>query len=141
MIRIVFLVSLMAASTALAHEGVKNPAVQARMHGMKELGAATKILGEMAKGVQSFDASAADAAMQKIREETARIEGLFEANEDDPKSEALPGIWTDFADFSVKTQALTEAVSADVSSLEDVKAIVPKIGATCSACHKVYRQK
>jgi cytochrome c556 len=111
------------------------------MHGMKELGAATKVLGEMAKGTQSFDATAADAAMQKIRDETARIEALFEANEDDPKSEALPGIWTDFADFSVKTQALSDAASVDVGSLDDVKAVVPKIGATCSACHKVYRQK
>ncbi len=139
--RIVFLVAVLAASTALAHQGVKNPAVQARMHGMMELGGATKVLGDMAKGTQSFDAAAAKAAMQKIQDEAARIESLFEANEDDPKSEALPGIWTDFADFTAKAQDLSVAASAEVTSLEDVQAVLPKIGATCSPCHKIYRQK
>ena len=139
--RIVFLVALMTAGTALAHEGVKNPAVQARMHGMKQIGAATKVLGEMAKGAQSFDAAAAKTAMNQIRDEAARIEDLFEAQEDDPKSEALPGIWSDFPDFKAKSQALLDATSGEVGSLEDVQAVVPKIGATCSACHKDYRQK
>ena len=139
--RIVFLAAMMAATSALAHQGVKNPAVKARMHGMMQIGAATKTLGEMAKGTQTFDAAAATAAMSQIRDEAARIETLFEAEESDPKSEALPGIWSNFADFTAKAQALGNAASGEIASLDDVKAALPKIGATCSACHKVYRQK
>ncbi|NQY62048.1 MAG: cytochrome c, partial [Cognatishimia sp.] len=51
--------SLMIASMALAHNGVKNPAVMARMQGMEQIGAASKVLGNMARGRVAFDAEAA----------------------------------------------------------------------------------
>ena len=129
------------AGAAIAHEGVKNPAVMARMHGMKELGAATKILGGMAKGEAAYDKAAAEAAVQKLQTEAARIAALFEANEDDPKSEALPTIWENYSDFSAKADALGSVAKAvSVGSLDDVRAAMPQIGAACKACHQTYRE-
>lgn len=134
-------VALLAAGAAFAHEGVKNPAVKARMDGMMALGAATKVLGNMAKGEAAYDAAAAEAAVQKIQDEADRIAALFEANEDDPKSEALPAIWDNYADFTAKAVALGEVADAvSVGSLGEVKAAMPQIGAACKACHKGYRE-
>ncbi|NNF90114.1 MAG: cytochrome c, partial [Boseongicola sp.] len=47
-------VLLLVASAALAHQGVKNPAVKARMDVMSAIGDNTKLLGRMAKGEVAF---------------------------------------------------------------------------------------
>ena len=140
--RFVFGLVALIAVPSYAHEGVKNPAVAARMHTMSEIGAATKVLGDMAKGASAFDAASANAATLKISTEASKIADLFHAQEDDPKSEALPEIWTDFPDFTAKAAALKSAAEGvgTLVSLDDVKAALPKIGATCSACHKPYRE-
>ena len=139
--RIVLIVAVVAASAAFAHEGVKNPVVKARMDGMIQLGAATKVLGGMAKGEAAYDKAAAEAAVQNIKSEAARIAALFEANEDDPKSEALPAIWENYADFSAKADALGSVAKAvSVGSLDDLRAAMPQIGAACKACHQTYRE-
>ena len=77
-----------AATGALAHQGVKNPAVKARMDSMSAIGKSMKVLGGMAKGESSFDAMAVQAAVASIAEQAARTPALFEANETDPKSES-----------------------------------------------------
>lgn len=130
------------ATVAVAHEGVKNPSVMARMHGMKTIGAETKVLGNMAKGAVSFDAARAQAAAASIAQEAARIEALFEAQEDDPKAEALPAVWENFPDFAAKAQELIAAAEAakSVASVEELQSAMRTIGATCSGCHKVYRK-
>lgn len=131
------------AVAALAHSGVKNPAVMARMEGMKSMGAAVKVLGEMAKGAAVFDADAAAMALQSLSTEAKRTRALFEANEGDPKSEALPLIWSDFADFEAKSEMLEAALAAQISNVEtaaDLGPILKAIGTQCSACHKTYRK-
>ena len=132
----------LAAGAALAHEGVKNPAVMARMDGMSTIGAATKTLGQMAKGEKPFDAATAQAAASRIADEAARIEGLFKAKEDDPKSESLPTVWTDFPDFVAKARKLEDAASraSNLTTGDELQTSLREIGATCSACHKVYRK-
>ncbi len=138
--RFVFVAALFVAGAALAHDGVKNPAVMARMEGMKQMGGAAKILGEMVKGAVVFDAASANAAMETLRVESARIEALFEAEEDDPKSEALPAIWQDYPDFTAKAEALNAAASQTVGSLEELQGAISQIGGACRACHKDYRE-
>ncbi|MEL6806937.1 MAG: cytochrome c [Pseudomonadota bacterium] len=131
------------ATSVLAHSGVKNPAVMARMHGMTLISDNVKVLGTMAKGQVAFDAASARAAAQAIADHAAQSVDLFAADETDPKSEALPAIWTDFDDFTIKAEALETAaadLAASVQSLEDVRAAMPKIGATCKACHSKYRE-
>ena len=131
------------ASAAWAHQGVKNPAVMARMEAMKSVGTEMKVLGDMAKGTTSFDADAARAAAAEIARHAARTPALFEAPEDDPKSEARAAIWDDFADFTTKAQAMEQAAagfSMSIASLEDVRTALGVLGKTCTDCHKPYRE-
>lgn len=142
-LRLTLVLSLAVCATALlAHEGVKNPAVMARMHGMKEIGAATSVLGRMAKGQMAFEASAAQDAARAIARHSAESIALFEPLETDPKSEARPAIWEDFADFTDKARAL-ETLAEDLAGTlfvrEDVQGAMRSLGAACSACHKAYR--
>ena len=133
--------SLMIASMALAHNGVKNPAVMARMQGMEQIGAASKVLGNIARGRVAFDAEAAASAKAALAQQAAEIPVLFEAQEDDPKSEALPAIWSDFADFTAKADALRDAAEAmDVTSAETIAAGMGAVGGSCRSCHKAYRK-
>ncbi|MEO9826651.1 MAG: cytochrome c [Paracoccaceae bacterium] len=140
--RIPALALALTTTAALAHEGVKNPSVMARMHGMKTIGAQAKVLGEMAKGTTVFEAARAQAAATTLAQEAERIKGLFEAREDDPKSEALPVVWDTFPDFTAKAQTLQIAAESaqTITTQEQLQTAMRDIGATCSACHKAYRK-
>ncbi|NNL19411.1 MAG: cytochrome c [Boseongicola sp.] len=131
-----------AATAALAHVGVKDPQVMARMHGMKTMGADLKTLGQMARGITAFDEAKARAALQSLKAETDQIPALFGPEASDPKSEALPAIWTDPAGFQARKEDMAAALQATrISSPEDIAASMRTIGAACSACHEVYRIK
>lgn len=127
------------ATLAAAHVGVKDPRVIAWMAGMKDMGAAEKTLARMERGQIAFDQAEAEAALAVIAREAPRIVPLFKTPADDPKSEALPTIWTAFDDFKAKAEALEQAVaSADVTTLEALQSSVRPIGRTCGACHDAY---
>ncbi|PWL34862.1 cytochrome c [Marivita sp. XM-24bin2] len=135
--------ALSLATFAAAHTGVKNPAVMARMDGMKATQDGVKVPGAMVKGERSFDAEAARAAAAQIAAEAARTPDLFEAQETDPNSEALPTIWENFADFTAKSNNLETVALALSTSLEtedQLRAGLGQIGAACKACHEVYRE-
>lgn len=134
----------LSASVVLAHGGVKNPAVMARMDGMSAIADGMKALGAMAKGAVAFDAGAADAAVATIADHAARIPALFEAEESDPKSEAKPEIWADFGDFTDKAGALTDVangLSGAIRSQGDLGPAMKQLGAACKSCHADYRIK
>ena len=132
---------LLVATAALAHSGVKDPQVKARMAGMSVLGEETKVLGQMAKGATPFNAAKAQAAITKMQVEAKRIPALFEPQADDPKSESKPAIWTDWAKFQAHVTALTDALArADVSKPGSLNASVRAIGGACGACHKQFRE-
>ena len=133
--------TLSLATPTLAHEGVKNPAVAARMHVMKEAGGAFKTLRQMNSGRVAFDAAQAQAALAALVQASAQTPDLFRAPETDPKSEAKPIIWEQFADFEAKSAALGTSAQGSVATLADLQAILPRVGGTCGACHDVYRVK
>lgn len=133
----------LSAVSAVAHTGVQNPAVLARMDGMKSIGDAMKVLGLMAKGSTDFDATAAQEAAAAIARHAAKTPALFETREQDPKSEALDSIWQNFADFTDKSGALETAAKAARKDLTSAEALIPavtRIGATCKSCHELYRK-
>lgn len=136
------LCTILTASVAIAHTGVKNEAVKARMHGMDQISAATKAIGLMARGQAAFDAGELANQAAILESEAAKIPALFEAQEDDPKSEALPAIWEDWEDFTLKSEEMGAAASslASVSSPDDLNAAFRALGQTCSACHNAYRE-
>ncbi|MEP6065374.1 MAG: cytochrome c [Paracoccaceae bacterium] len=135
--------TVIAGSAVLAHSGVKNPAVQARMHAMSIIGGDMKTLGLMAKGEKEFDAEAAKAALREIAEHAAKAPDLFRANEDDPKSEAKPAIWENFEDFTTKAGALENValgLSTSIASVDDLGPAMAALGDTCKSCHSDYRE-
>ena len=138
------LTALVVAGAAFAHTGVKNAAVKARMDAMSAIGAEMKTLGQMAKGAAAFDRDKARSAVAAIARHAAETPALFEAREDDPKSEAKAEIWDAFADFTAKSgslEALALELSASIATEGDLAPAMKSLGATCQACHKAYREE
>ncbi len=134
---------ILAGAAAFAHSGVQNQTVMARMEAMKSIGGAMKVLGSMAKGQADFDAGAAQTAAAAIARHSAETPALFEARETDPKSEAKPAIWADFADFTAKADALESAaleISETLTTPDELVPSVQRLGQACKACHSLYRE-
>lgn len=132
----------MIGSIALAHQGVKDPVVKARMHAMGTAGQATKVLGDMAKGSIAFDADKAAEAKALLIQVARDLPETFKENASDPVSEARPTIWDDFADFTIRAEIMeTTATALDTSSAASIGAGMRALGGSCGGCHKAYRQK
>lgn len=132
--------AILTASAALAHSGVKDPNVKARMDLMGEVKASMGVLGGMAKGKMAFDAEKAAMAKDSLIQSAQGIASAFEVNAMDPKSESLPAIWENWDDFTAKASAMEAAVSAlDVSSAEGIQGGLRSVGGSCGGCHKTYR--
>ena len=128
---------------AFAHDHVKNPTVKARMMAMEAIGESMKTLAGMAKGEMAFDADKASAAMGLIAATSATAAPLFEPNETDPKSEALPAIWENWDDFGKKMDTLAMASKANITIADAgaLGAALGQVGGACKACHSDYRKK
>ena len=140
---LVILYSLTTATIALAHADVENPTVKARMMAMTTIVENMRTLGGMAKGAAVFDLEQAKAALADIKRTAKTVPGLFKSDEMHPKSEALPLIWSNFADFTAKSEALEDAAAQSLASFSSKDYLVPSIralGATCRSCHSTYRK-
>ena len=85
--RLVLLVSAsLLASAALAHQGVQNPAVMARMMGMTAIADATKALSEIAKGQRPL--AEAEAAWKSDEARLQAIKSKLEPRTRDPREMA-----------------------------------------------------
>lgn len=135
------LTAVTTAGAVLAHGGVENETVLARMDGMKTLSTQLKTLGSMAKGQTEFDASAAQAALARLADGAARIPDHFEEEVIVPESEALPAIWENWEDFTAKASALRQRSDAlNVSRPGDLGPALRELGGACKACHADYRE-
>ncbi|WP_300038284.1 cytochrome c [uncultured Roseobacter sp.] len=137
------ILTLATATAVLAHQGVSNPAVMARMQGMTAISGHLKTLGEMTKGTRAFDAATARAAAAGIAEHAAAVPALFKAPETDPKSEALPVIWDSYDTFtglSDELQVLASELAQTISSPADLRPAMGALAANCKACHGRFRE-
>lgn len=135
------MIAVTAAGAALAHGGVENETVLARMEGMKTLSTQLKTLGAMAKGQQAFDAAAAQAALDRLSEEAAQIPAHFEEEVIVEKSEARPAIWQNWEDFAAKADDLHQRSAAlEVAQPGDLGPALRDLGGACKACHADYRE-
>ncbi|WP_138465301.1 cytochrome c [Poseidonocella sp. HB161398] len=135
--------ALSALSFAVQAAEPTDPHVIERTQAMKTIGKNTKILGDMAKGAVAFDAAAAQEAAATIAATATEVPSLFETEADDPASEALPVIWTQYDDFTTKAADLEMAASAAAESIQaqaDLGPALGQIGAACKACHSTYRE-
>lgn len=131
-----------AAGLAYAKEGVQNPVVKNRMDTMGTIRANTAILGDMAGGKAPYDAAKAAEAAAALAAAASTIPQVFEAEETDPVSEALPDIWMKPEDFKAKADTLYKAAQAlDTASLDGVKAGMGAVGGACKSCHETFRMK
>ncbi len=141
--RICTLVTLLGlASTAtLAHTGVKDPQVMARMNLMVSVAEDMKVLGAIAKGQTAFDLKIVTETSDSLTNHAREIEALFEDQAGDPKSEAKDTIWTDWDGFlKIATDMETAALAlGDVNTKSDFSTAFRALGKTCSACHEGYR--
>lgn len=137
--RIAALLAAAAATAALAHQGVDDPQVLARMQHMERLAESTKTIGRMAKAEVAFDAQAANTALAAISTEARDIPDYFEDEADDPKSEARPEIWQDWQTFAALSEKLADAATQDIASEGDLRPALAEIGAACRACHETFR--
>lgn len=134
--------ALLIASAALAHTGVKDPQVKARMDGMATLGEHSKTLGGMVKGTTPFDAGKARATLTAMGEEAKNIAPLFTPPATDPKSEARPAIWTEWEAFQASAANMEQTIrAAEIDTPAALNQSLRAIGAACSSCHKSYREK
>ena len=134
------LVLCLLTGTVVAHQGVTNAAVMARMDLMKSVGTATKTLGDMAKGSVAFDPAKATEARAALAAKAQKVPELFEAAERDPMDEAREVIWTDWSGFLTANTAMQSAIAAlDVSSREALAQGMRGLGQSCRACHEAYR--
>ena len=128
---------------AFAHQGVQNAAVKARMDGMSAIAENLKVIGTMAKGERSFDVVAARDAAAGIARHAAETPSLFEANETDPKSEALPVIWDNYDDFTGKAlelESIAKRLAVSISGPADLRPALAELGENCRSCHEDYRE-
>ena len=132
----------LASAAALAHTGVRNPAVLARMQAMTAMADQMEVIVPMARGEATFDAARAEAAFAELARLAEETPGLFRAPEQDPRSEALPAIWEDFAEFEARSREMADRAAAAADSVADpagLLAAVRRLGASCSGCHERYR--
>jgi len=161
LIRIGLVAAVMAGSTMAfsqaprgAGPGGPNPEAAAR-NAIEGRQAVFKLIGSQngpIGGINRPNAPAPDLAI--VARNASRIQMLadmipefFTANPTAPESvrtRALPGIWTDAADFKAKAEALSKAAGAVATAarsgnVDATKAAARDVTAACSACHDAYR--
>ncbi len=132
-----------AVAIASAAGAAGNP-VEERQALMKQLGQAMKEVGPFVGGAQSYDAAKVNAAMATIAGNTDKLHKLYPADSKDaPKTEALPKIWENKADFDKRLTDLGK-LAKDAQKSTDSASFKPAfmaIGGACKSCHDNYRKK
>lgn len=144
MMRMKLLIGAAAVAAVLGGVAAQVVAETPRSGAMKEMGKNMKAIKELISG----NGSAADAGApaQKIAEIAAKIPDLFPQGSDAPDDGAKAEIWQNWDDFAAKAKSLQAeatmlASAAGGGDLATVGAQFEKVGGTCGACHKQYREK
>ena len=118
--------------------------IKERKENFKAMGDAAKPTGAMLKGEADFDIAAIKNAIKVYQEKAALQPKLFpDDSKEGEKTEALPVIWENKADFEERFVKLAEAAKAADTSITDeetFQAEWPKVMGNCGSCHKKYRK-
>lgn len=138
----------LAACKGAAPEAASESIVVTRQAGFKTLAAANKAIGdELKKDAPSVEIIRANAPL--VIDVAPRIKTWFPAGsgpETGEKTEALPAIWAQSAEFDRRAQALVDASRAlqtatDAGDLASIRTAAAAVGATCKSCHTDFRAK
>ena len=131
------------ASLATASMAEDDPRV-VREKLMEGIGDAAKVVGPMLQGKAPFDAAKAAEAFTVISKNAADFPNHFPEGTDTGKTEALPAIWQDKADFDARSKKLsddaTAAAAAAAQGEEAFKAAGGAAFGNCKGCHEKYRK-
>lgn len=141
--RYVLITSFVAVSSAVFAHGGATGIIKERMDGMEVLKDAFKQAREFTKPDVAFDADALQKSARILSAEAARIAPLFKEKDISMPSEAKAEIWDEFDKFTQLATDLETAANAlaGVTTQEDLRTAARDVGVTCSACHKLYREK
>ena len=140
-------VSSEAASVQLSNGMTVKEQIEARQGHLKKMGKAFKAISDQLKA-SSPDLPQIQAAAATVPKEAMGMADWFPEGtgpESGVKTEALPIIWEDKADFNEKVLAMQDAAANldSVAQAGDVAAIgaaFKTTGGTCKACHDKYRE-
>jgi len=137
---------LASAATGAAADAVEN-AVKARQGQMQIIAMNIGVLGNMARGRVDYDATAAQTAADSlagiamVNQVPLWIEGSTEMDIDGTRAQA--NIVDDLSGFLEKWQGFQNGAMAMQAvagtGLEAVQGAMGGVGASCAACHDVYR--
>jgi cytochrome c556 len=118
--------------------------IKERKEVFKAMGDAAKPTGAMLKGEADFDLAAIKNAIKVYQEKAAILPKLFpDDSKEGEKTEALPVIWENKADFEGRFAKLAEMAKAAETSITDADTFAeewPKVMGNCGGCHKKYRK-
>jgi cytochrome c556 len=118
--------------------------IKERKEAFKAMGDAAKPTGAMLKGEADFDLAAIKNAIKVYQEKAAILPKLFpDDSKEGEKTEALPVIWENKADFEGRFAKLAEMAKAAETSITDADTFAeewPKVMGNCGGCHKKYRK-
>ena len=143
-LQVMFVVNCFIASAALAHSGVKDKDVMARMKLMSSMADNMKVIGMMLKQKIPFEREQAIDALKEISRLATETPDAFKKNATDPKSEAKSNIWTEFdkfTDISMKLARDADGLAASFQSFENLKPALGQLSQSCKTCHTSYREK
>jgi cytochrome c556 len=144
MLRLMLAVAALVLAASLA-AAQSNP-IAARKALMKANGDQAKIGAAMVKGEAPFDLAKVQAIFATFADAAEKAPALFPDNsKTGGKTEALPAIWKNKADFEArlaKFGADAKAAQAEVKDLATFKAVWSGlIRKNCTGCHEKYVQK
>jgi cytochrome c556 len=118
--------------------------VEQRQDLMKQFGAQSKTIAGMLRGQTPFDLAEAKAALKTVSDTAKKLPPLFpETSKGAPKTEALPTVWENKAEFEklfANLDAASRQALATVTDEASFKAQVPGVLQNCGTCHKAYRK-
>jgi cytochrome c556 len=117
--------------------------IHARQQLMKANGEAAKNAVAILKGAP-FKLETVQAALKTFIDAAEKGPALFPPGSDKGKTQALPAVWTDKADFDARFAKLgadSKAALAAITDEASFNANFPPIFKDCGGCHKTYRAK
>ena len=138
-ISVATLVAAMGAAAGVSAQDV----ITQRQDIMKSFGAQGRDSGGMVRGTTPYDAAKAAQIVDVYAKGAAALPALFPATSQTGKTDALPAIWTNRADFDAKLASFTADVNAAKSAVADEttgKAALAQISKNCGGCHPPYRK-
>lgn len=135
----------MATSTSVnAHADHTDALIKERKKGFKVMGKSMRAMGKMMISGDVDLAVVAD-KVKAIKVQSLKLPQWFaqDSSNKSYKTDALPAIWTDKADFAAKAKALQDAAkSIEIQLKQDdfqLRNAMSQLKKTCGSCHDKYK--